>query len=403
MTTADFKFLQSARARKLIQANLGKEHAKFALSYKGNAKEGSLIAQQIKYLQKAQSKFSQFFEAQCILTGRAFEQASSHDSARLKNWQGQRCLDLTCGLGVDSLHFSGQFEQVVSLEADPILADISRYNLTQLLDCKNLQVINAEAADWLSHYEGPQFDLIYIDPDRRDAQGRRQLLLQDCSPDVLSLMPLLQQHGNQIVIKLSPLFDLNELVRLFPSLASIWVISVNNECREVLAVIQAGHQEAIPLEIHSLRQGRHDHQSYVWQVSRPTISTTVVEGVAYLFEPDVAYYKARRVASFVQRHFEQKTGFLSGPMGYWLSREEPTADLPGRRFTIVEALPYKPKALKRYLKQQKISRINISSREMGLSVKEIRKALSIAEGGEQYLICTRLADGSRMAYHCERI
>lgn len=234
----DIQTLLRPDVREQIAVHLNDDPTKVALSLREN---GPLVATQIKYLQRARTKLPSYYAAQCILPPLSFEQASSEESASLKHYAGHTCLDLTCGLGVDTLHFSNHFDQVVTVEQNPELCEIARINFERL-QTRNIRIQSATAeqfvADLISGQKsiGP-IDLIYIDPARRDSQGKKVWLLEDCSPDVKRLLPSLLQLSPLVVIKASPLFDIDEAFRLFGEECSVEIISVHGECKEVLMEI----------------------------------------------------------------------------------------------------------------------------------------------------------------------
>ena len=235
----DIKTLLRPDVREQIAVHLNDDPTKVALSLREN---GPLVATQIKYLQRARIKLPAYYAAQCILPPLSFEQASSEESASLKHYTGHTCLDLTCGLGVDAFHFSKCFDQVVTVEQSAELCEIARINFERL-QARNIRIITTTAeqdvADLNSRAEsiGP-IDLIYIDPARRDSQGKKVWLLEDCSPNVTKLLPSFLQLSPLVVIKASPLFDIDEAFRLFGEKCSVEIISVRGECKEVLIEIR---------------------------------------------------------------------------------------------------------------------------------------------------------------------
>lgn len=235
----DIKTLLRPDVREQIAVHLNDDPTKVALSLREN---GPLVATQIKYLQRARIKLPAYYAAQCILPPLSFEQASSEESASLKHYTGHTCLDLTCGLGVDAFHFSKCFDQVVTVEQSAELCEIARINFERL-QARNIRIITNTAEQYVADLNsgaesiGP-IDLIYIDPARRDSQGKKVWLLEDCSPNVTKLLPSLLQLSPLVVIKASPLFDIDEAFKLFGEKCSIEIISVRGECKEVLIEIR---------------------------------------------------------------------------------------------------------------------------------------------------------------------
>ena len=130
-------------------------------------------------MQRAKAKLPSYYAVMATLPPRAYEQSSSEQCAANKQLTGTSVLDLTCGLGVDTLALSRKFSRVVSLERDSVLAEVTRHNLA-LLGANNVEVICSSAEEYLSTTT-EHFDWIFADPDRRSEKGERVVLLEDCS------------------------------------------------------------------------------------------------------------------------------------------------------------------------------------------------------------------------------
>ena len=229
MTEQELDILAQDSSRELIERHIGEDPARAALRLGPHA---ALLSTQIKYLQRAKTKLPSYHRARCIIPPLAFEQASSEAAAEAKTYEGGLCIDLTCGLGVDSLMLSRRFRRVVSLERDPVLALVARYNFERL-EAHNIEVICTSAETFVAEFAGTA-DLIYADPARRDGANRRLVRLEECSPDVRSLMPRLRQIARRIVVKASPLFDTDEAFALFGGEVSVEAVSLHGECKELL-------------------------------------------------------------------------------------------------------------------------------------------------------------------------
>ena len=197
--------------RQAIDAAGGRDPLEVALD--SRIPHARSVATQVKYLERARHKLPTFAAARCILPPRAFEQASSEGCARCKRIEGDRVLDLTCGLGVDAWALSRRFRRVTALERDPVLAAVAAENFSRL-GVANIEVVNSSAEEFLQR-EGLHFDWIYVDPDRRSADGRKLVRMEDCSPDVVALLPRLREAAPRLCVKNSPLFDVDEAFRRF--------------------------------------------------------------------------------------------------------------------------------------------------------------------------------------------
>ncbi|MEL6846125.1 MAG: RsmD family RNA methyltransferase, partial [Bacteroidota bacterium] len=183
----DWKILTHDRIQSLIEANLENDPVRFALTQSNNEIPVSLVSNQLKSLQKARTKLPLWYQKRAILPPLALEQCSSEATASLKKHQGERALDLSGGLGVDSYFLSQGFSHFVTLEVNPQLAEIQRYNLNLFQDDK-IQVLNQSAEDYLAQYQGPPFDLIYVDPSRRGEHNQRINALTEGRPNILQLL-----------------------------------------------------------------------------------------------------------------------------------------------------------------------------------------------------------------------
>ena len=196
MTLDEFNLLKTPEARQLLADNAHTDPSVFALKNRA-----PVLATQLKYWQRSRAKLPSLFAVQAIVPPLAFEQCSSELAASAKAVSGKRCLDLTCGLGVDTQHFAKYFEEVVSIEQNEVLSEIVRYNL-DLLGIKNAHILRGTAGNFVENYVGEPFDLIYIDPARRDTGGKKVFLPEDCSPNIVELLPKLKTIGKRILVKI---------------------------------------------------------------------------------------------------------------------------------------------------------------------------------------------------------
>lgn len=229
MTREEFDTLCRDDVRRAVEENLGRDPLAVALDRR--TPYAALVATQVKYLERARTKLPSYYAARCILPPRAFEQASSEACAAHKEPAGDAALDLTCGLGVDALALGRRFRRVVALERDPVLAAVAARNL-RLLGAANVEVVCASAEEYLAATT-ERFDWVAADPDRRSRTGRKLVRLEECSPDILRLLPAVRRVGARLCLKNSPLFDVDEALRLFPT-ARIEAVSVHGECKELL-------------------------------------------------------------------------------------------------------------------------------------------------------------------------
>ncbi|MEM9722916.1 MAG: RsmD family RNA methyltransferase [Bacteroidota bacterium] len=403
MTQEEFEVLASGAYESLLQDNLDQDPAQFALYQKENFFPPSVLATQLKYLQKSREKLPTFFENHCLFLPKAFEQASSEETAINRSYQGETCLDLTCGLGVDTLHFSKKFDRVVALESDPLLAQITQHNL-QKLSISNVKLLNQRAEDFLSQPSEWTFDLIYVDPDRRTHAGKRAIRLEDCQPNVLELLPILCQRGKCILIKASPMLDLTEAIRTFPSLQKLSVVSVKNEVKEVLLELGPSAPKELIREIQVIRRSEFQAFHFSESFLKELVGNPANPEMKYIYEPDVAFYKARCTVPLFTRYFAGLAGEMNHPEGYFFSNDlEDPALFPGRVFERISTLSPQNSKLKRYLKGLGTKQIHVGKRHFPETAVKISRKLSLVAGGKEHLLFTEFPGRDFRAFHVRRL
>jgi hypothetical protein len=402
MTFAELAYLQTTEARQLLAEHAKTDPSVFALKNRNPS-----LATQLKYHQRAKTKLPSLHAVHAIIPPLAFEQCSSETASLAKTIAGKRCLDLTCGLGIDSFHFSKQFETVIAIEQNAVLAETVRYN-AQVMGIQNLDVRTDTAENFIENYRGESFDWVYLDPARRDAQNKKLFLPEDCQPNIVALLPRLKHIAKGILVKLSPLYDVAAAAKQFPDLAAIGVVSIENECKELLLTWQNDPLE--PSAKPSVYLKIWDGQSFM-TFSEKDIATIPkwTETLAnftprFIIEPDVAFYKARQLSLF-QAYFCQNTvhckGENSAENGFFLCAKMDKNKMPARIFSIEASFDYQPKKINSYLNTLNIKALNIVQRNFPFSVADIRKALKIKEGGSDFLICS-LWQGKKMAWLAKR-
>lgn len=374
LTLNDIDILRTEEVRRAIDENIERDPAKIALS-KG-VPHAALVATQVKYLQRARRKLPALYEARCIIPPRAFEQCSSQESAERKPLTGGAVLDMTCGLGIDTMALAKRFERVVSIERNEALAEVVRYNLS-LLGITNVEVVTASSEEYVSTTT-EHFDWIFVDPDRRSAEGKKMVCMEDCSPNVVELMPRLREISERVAIKLSPMFDCAEAFRLC-SPAEVEVVSISGECKEVNIYTNA---ERDMLRIAVIGDGEWMFSSEA-MVAEPSTEAFTPAEYRYLLVPDVALQKAR-VAIAALKPFAS----IWSNNGYAFARELPDEELPARVFEIKSIEPYRPKELKRRWKGEGVE---FMKRDCALSIDAVRRATATRPGGERLVALTTIA------------
>lgn len=371
-TPQEYELLQSPEVQRAIAENRGRSPLEVALDK--HIPHAALVATQVKYLAKAVQKLPSYAAAQCILPPLSFEQASSEACAAHKTIAGDTLLDLTCGLGVDPFFLARRFRRVVTLERSETLARIARENFRRL-GADNIEVICSPAEEFL-HATRERFDWIYADPDRRSAEGRKLVRLEDCSPDIISLMPRIREVSENLCLKLSPLFDVDEAFRLFGRCRAE-AVSLGDECKELLVYIDGSEpaltataldRGSITVRLAEVKDtpctGEFDPQRYRW-----------------LIVPDVALQKCRLAC-----HSLRGEADIWHNNGYGFAVDEPQSVI-GKVFAIDRIEPYDPKRLRRELQG---GSAELMKRDFPLGGAELARRLSVREGGTKRLAFTKI-------------
>ena len=305
------------------------------------------------------------------------EQCSSEQTARYKALlagKGNVYVDLTGGFGVDYV------------ERDEQLCAISTENFRTLgHDCS---VINSSAVDYLATIA--HADVIYLDPARRNEHGGRTYSIEDCTPNVLELLPVLMQKADRIILKLSPMLDWRKAVNDLKHVAEVHIVSVNNECKELVLVLK---ENADALRVVCVNDDSIFEVPPILNHQSPTIS----QHPSYLYEPNASIMKAGCFGAVANKYGLQQ---IADNSHLFLSSDE-IEDFPGRRFQITAISSMNKRELKEALKG--MNRANIAVRNFPLSVDQLRKKLKLKDGGEVYLFATTMADGQHRLFICRKI
>ena len=317
--------------------------------------------------------------------------------------------DLTGGFGVDFSYIAERLGvRAMYVERQEHLCEKAKENFLRL-GLANAEVKNGDGIEVLHTLE--HLSLIFIDPARRDDAGNKVVSLKDCMPDVTILQEEMLLKANYVVIKLSPMLDWHRAVSELSHVREVHIISVNNECKELLLVLSArnmGDMEASSADGEVKRTGNlriyciNDAQSFVcdesdMETSAVKIAPSTLEEMQYLYEPNASLMKAGCFGVLSER-FDAR--MLSKNSHLFVSRE-PIEVFPGRSFRIIAISSFNKKELKRHLSG--ITKANIATRNFPLSVAELRKRLKLKDGGETYIFATTLSDESHVLMITEKV
>ena len=331
-------------------------------------------------------------------------------------------VDLTGGFGVDFSYIAARLGvKSMYVERQAHLCEAAKENFGRL-GLKNAIVKNGDGIEVLHSFHpkkkdaasaddslgitydqprsllktNPGLKIIFIDPARRDDAGNKVVSLKDCTPDVTVLQEEMLSKADYVIIKLSPMLDWHRAISELSHVREVHIISVNNECKELLLVLSARNMGE-NLRIYCIN----DAQSFVcdesdMETSPVKIAPSTLEEMQYLYEPNASLMKAGCFCVLSERYGAR---MLSKNSHLFVSRE-PIAAFPGRSFRIIAVSSFNKKELKRHLSG--ITKANIATRNFPLSVAELRKRLKLKDGGETYIFATTLSDESHVLVITEK-
>lgn len=358
-------------------------------------------------------------------------------------------VDLTGGFGVDFSYIASRLDvKSMYVERQAHLCEAAKENFGRL-GLKNAIVKNGDGIEVLHSFASKKeaaasdslgiteeqsqsllktnlgLKLIFIDPARRDDAGNKVVSLKDCTPDVTLLQEEMLSKADYVIIKLSPMLDWHRAVSELNCVQEVHIISVNNECKELLLVLSARNMDDMRASSADGESGEdeidgaegtdgevkhagnlriyciNDAQSFVcdeldMESSSVKIAPSTLEEMLYLYEPNASLMKAGCFSVLSERYGAR---MLSKNSHLFVSRE-PIAVFPGRSFRIIAVSSFNKKELKRHLSG--ITKANIATRNFPLSVAELRKRLKLKDGGETYIFATTLSDESHVLMITEK-
>jgi len=345
----------------------------------------ALIANQITCRRKAKAKLPLWYTASGIIYPRVvnLEQTSSETAARYKYELLTKLLpakaktftgvDLTGGFGVDSFFISRLVNCFHYVEPDAELVEMARHNHRQLGNT-SITYHCAGAEEFLVSFDAP-LDFIYLDPSRRKGSNTKVFRLADCSPDAATLLPALLAKAGLVLIKTSPLLDIQRGLSELKSVSDVFVVSVANECKEVLFLCRAGFS-AEPL-IHAITLHSPDGEFTFRLGEEKKTTVTYSDPLTYLYEPNASLLKAGAFKSIASAFGLMKLHRHT----HLYTSDKAVKPFPGRVFKVTALLSQQSIAQHFPSKQ-----VNIISRNYPLSPDDLKKKFKLRDGGPDYLI-----------------
>lgn len=357
--------------------------------------------QQIEGWQTATRKLPMWSETEGVLypPRLSMEQCSSEETARYKQQLVCRILsedkrlsmvDLTGGFGIDFSYLAKEFREATYVEKQEILCRMALHNMP-LMGLGLAHIVQSDCMEYVK--EMPMTNLVFMDPARRDSTGRKTVALQDCTPDVRQLVPQLMSHTDLLLLKLSPMLDITQAVRELPDVREVHIVSVNDECKELLLALQPNTCEHIVY--HCVNLGKHEQYFQCEGCAFEPKLSELPQG--YLYEPNVSILKAGVQDALCDIYRVKKLH----PYSHLFTSDICKKEFPGRIFQLDGFSGFGKTELKSLIGDLK--QANLTIRNFPSTVAELRKRLRLQEGSDVYLFATTLKDGRHALLRCSKI
>jgi hypothetical protein len=396
--------------RDFIESHLKDDVRQLALHKFPDDVDKTLVLNQIEARQLLSKKVPSWASNPDLLFPKhlSIEQCSSELTAKYKASiinGGDVFVDLTGGLGIDSFFLSEKFKTAYYVENQKELCDLAEHNFAVL--GRKITVVNEDSESFLS--KNQDFDLIFIDPARRDVYNRKMVSLHDCSPDVVKLVETFPETSSRkpsFLIKASPMLDISLITNELRNISEIHIVSVRNECKEILIKIEPGFDGEIkyfcvdlqPVGTrHALSLQDETNFQFVESEEKSAIPTFSSNIKKYLYEPNSSLMKSGAFKLISQRFAIDKLHVNS----HLYTSDNLISDFPGRVFEVVGFAPFNKKVKKVLLSD--ITEASVAIRNFPLSANELRKSLNLKESDKNFLFGTTLIGEKKVVILCKKI
>mgnify|MGYP006088246899 CR=1 FL=1 len=352
------------------------------------------IAQQLVGKQIAKKKLPSWFKNETIIypVRLSMEQCSSEETASYKSTiiSAGKGIDLTGGFGVDTYFLAQNANSVIYCEHNADLAEIVSSNF-KAFNQSNCEIHTGDGITYLQQLE--KLDWIFVDPARRK-ESERVFRLEDCEPNVIALKNLFFKKADLVLIKTAPLLDIQQTLKDLDSVKEVHIISVNNDCKEVLYLLEKGYSNEAQVFCVNLKKVVKEEFSFTYTKERNTINQ-YSEPLAYLYEPNSSIMKSGAFKSIASKFVLYKLHKHS----HLYTSTELVSEFPGRRFKIKAVIHPDKKSLAKHIK----GKANLACRNYPQKVNALKKKLKLKDGGDDYVFATTLLNENPMLILCEKV
>ena len=385
------------------QALLNPEIQEFICSYTGDTSKLAFgadifdevsniqLLQQVESRRTIEKKLPTWFTSKNILYPPKLnlEQTSSEATAAYKASivKGNLLADITGGFGIDAFYFAKNFKKVIHFEKNTVLSDLAAHNF-EVLEQTNVQCI---VKDGLKGINNDVFDVLYVDPSRRNETKGKVFFLNDCEPNVPGQIDYLLNRCKTLLVKTSPMLDISVGLRELRHVVEVHIVALNNEVKELLWLVKKEVSENIT--IHSVNRTATGTETFSF-IPSIKAATTFSSPLQFLYEPNAAILKGGGFQYISEAYKVKKLHQHSH-----LFTSDVLRDFPGRSFIIKKVVPYTKKEMRGIT----FAKANITIRNFPESVATLRKKWKIKDGGGLYLFFTTLENEDKIMLICAKV
>lgn len=391
--------LYGEKTDNFVKQNENEEFSKVAFMKVPEGVEHAIVMRQIFGRKVAKEKLPSFFSCEDIAypVKLSMEQCSSELTATYKQKVASsfsshdEMIDLTAGFGVDFFFISRLYNKAIYVERNEELHAIATHNFN-VLGANNIETKNDDAIQVLNAITDKK-SLIFLDPARRDKQGKKTVEIEDCEPNVLELKEELLNKAETVMIKFSPMLDIKSAVRKLECVSEIHAVSVNGECKELLLVLKKEHNR---IKYFCANLGKKEEHISFFADDNNEANIEYSTPQKYIYEPNASVMKIGAHGVLAKEYNIKKIA----PFSHLFTSETLVKNFPGRCFEVKCMFQMNKKELKENLND--INKANIAVRNFPMTADELKKKLKLKDGGEEYIFGTTLQDDKHILILCKK-
>lgn len=355
-------------------------------------------AEQLNFLQKSKTKLPTWYSNQRLIgpSKLSIEQTSSEITASFKasKFKGENFLDLSGGFGVDTYYFSKKFTLAHYVEIQKELSEIVHYNF-QKLEANNITIYNENALDFIKK-ASVNYDLIYLDPARRDANNNKLIDISQCEPNLIEILPDLLIISKTVLVKYSPMLDIKKTINQIQNIKSVQVVSIKNEVKELLFEIGQNPVKSPKIFCTNIKDNNKKETLEFEYENEQMMNCDLGTISEFLYEPNAAILKGGGFKTVAAYFGLTKIGVNS----HLYTSKELIEEFYGRTFKIEKVGLFDKKEI---IKNIPNKTANISVRNFPINADEIKKKLNFKDGGDTYLFFTQDILNKKVVLYCKKM